>query len=384
MAELLLGEEIDPAARHAQRHQGGAPHRRLHHPRRDRRHDRLGQDRPRRGARGGGAARRRPVPAHRPQGRPHQPLPHVPEPGAGRLRALGQRRATPRRTARASTSSPPPRPRRGPRAWRGWGARRRRASARCAPTVDLTIYTPGSNGGVAAEPRRLAAGARPTWTTPRSSATRSRASCRACSASSASTPTRCRAASTSCCPTSSTTSWQQGRSPRPARRWSGMVPQPADPQARRVRPRHVLPAEGPHCSWPCGSTACWRRRASRRGSQGVPLDIDAMLRTPDGKPACAIVTHRPPVRRGAPVRAEPRPVEARHVDAPPVGHHRPAGAAVHGRGGRLPAAHGRAADEEADHDADEAGPRLRRRRRAGHPEPRRHRLQGASPTPAPG
>ena len=86
--------------------------------------------------------------------------------------------------------------------------------------------------------------------------------------------------------------------------------------------------------------------------------------------------HRPPRRRGAPVRDHADPVEARHVDAPPERHDRSAGAAVHGRGRRLPAAHGDAADEEADHDADEAGPGVRRRRRAEHAEPGRHRLQG--------
>ena len=89
-----------------------------------------------------------------------------------------------------------------------------------------------------------------------------------------------------------------------------------------------------------------------------------MLRTPDGRPRCAIVTTAHLERRRAAVRHHARAVEARHVDAPPERHHRPARPAVHGRGRRLPAADGDAADEEADHDADEAGACVRRRRRA--------------------
>ena len=71
--------------------------------------------------------------------------------------------------------------------------------------------------------------------------------------------------------------------------------------------------------------------------------------TPDGKPL-RDRDDRPPLRRGAPVRHVARAVQARHVDAPPERHDRPAGARVHGRGRRLPAADGEPADEEADHD----------------------------------
>ena len=86
--------------------------------------------------------------------------------------------------------------------------------------------------------------------------------------------------------------------------------------------------------------------------------------------------HRAPERPGAAVRDDVDPVEAGHMDAAPERYHRPARPAVHGRGRRLPAADRRAADQEADHDADEAGPSVRRRRRAQHPEPGRRRLQG--------
>ncbi|MEZ5251478.1 MAG: hypothetical protein R2713_20375 [Ilumatobacteraceae bacterium] len=56
---------------------------------------------------------------------------------------------------------------------------------------------------------------------------------------------------------------------------------------------------------------------------GVPLDMETMLRTPDGRPRCAR-HHRPPERRGAAVRHHARVVEAGHVDAPSERHHRPA------------------------------------------------------------
>ena len=45
--------------------------------------------------------------------------------------------------------------------------------------------------------------------------------------------------------------------------------------------------------------------------------------------------HRPSLGRGADVRHHPRLREARHLDARPVGHLRPPGARVHGRGRRL-------------------------------------------------
>ena len=84
---------------------------------------------------------------------------------------------------------------------------------------------------------------------------------------------------------------------------------------------------------------------------GPPLDI--AIDAADGRRQAALRDrhHRPPQRSGAPVRHDVDPVEARHLDAQAERHHRSAGAAVHGRGRRIPAAHGDAADEEADHDA---------------------------------
>ena len=78
---------------------------------------------------------------------------------------------------------------------------------------------------------------------------------------------------------------------------------------------------------------------------GQPLDIQSLLYTPDGKGAVRDRDDGAPVRRGAPVRHVARARQAGDVDAPPERHDRPAGAAVHGRGRRLPAADGQPADE---------------------------------------
>ena len=150
----------------------------------------------------------------------------------------------------------------------------------------------------------------------------------------------------------------------------------ADPQARGVRARPVLPARRPH--------------QARRAAQRAPrlARVRSVGRRPTARRPAAPVRarrppprgrgdHGPPLRRGAPVRHVDAPCQARDVDAPSERHERPAGAAVHGRGRRLPAADGQPTDEEADHAADEAGAGLRRRRRAVDAEPGRHRLQGA-------
>ena len=161
-----------------------------------------GQDRPRHGAHRGGADGRRAVPAHRPQGRPHQPLPDVPRPRAGRLPAVDQRGR--RREGRASrpTSSPSSRPRPGRTAWPAGASTPERIKA-LRDAVGLTIYTPGSTAGRARSTSSARSRRRPTRATSRPCATRSRATSPACSAWSASPPTRCRRASTSCSPTSS-------------------------------------------------------------------------------------------------------------------------------------------------------------------------------------
>ena len=199
---------------------------------------------------------------------------------------------------------------------------------------------------------------------------------RACSASSASTPTRCRQprahpavqpdrrrvdrrAQRSTCPR-----WSARCSSRrsASSACSSSTSSSRPPTARRS---------------PCGSTACWPRRRSRRGSTGTPLDIGAMLRTPDGKPALRDRHHRPP-RPTRSASSSRRCVLSKLV----TWMRRQSGTTdlrallyMDEVAGYLPPT-ADAADEEADHDADEAGPGLRRRRRAGHAEPGRRRLQG--------
>ena len=186
---------------------------------------------------------------HRPEGRPHQPLPDCSptsrRPTSGRG-STSRRRRTP---ASRPTSSPPQQATLWTDGPRSMGLARWRHRERCVAATDVTIYTPGSHVGRAGEPRRLARRCRPTWTTPRPSPTRSAATCRACSASSASTPTRCRAASTSCCPTSIHHAWEQGQS-LDLPTLVGQVASSADPQARRVRTRPVLPRRRTAWRWP--------------------------------------------------------------------------------------------------------------------------------------
>ena len=110
--------------------------------------------------------------------------------------------------------------------------------------------------------------------------------------------------------------------------------------------------------------------------EGAPLDPQALLFTPEGKPRAAIVYL-------AHLSDEERMFVTTLVFAKlvtwmrgPVRHLRPARARVHGRGRRLRAADRRAAGQEADPDDPQAGPRVRARPRALDPESRRPRLQG--------
>ena len=146
-------------------------------------------------------------------------------------------------------------------------------------------------------------------------------------------------------------------------------------QARRVRAGPVLPARRPR-----------RARHQAQRAPGIAV-VRGLVRgaAPGHRPPAAHRRgqaggrhrhRRPPVRRGAPVRGGAGPREAGHLDAQAERHHRSADARLHGRGDGLRAAHGGAAHQEADHDPDEAGPRLRGGCRAGDPEPGRHRLQG--------
>ena len=178
MADFLLGGQIDPAT-----HQRTDPLTtiavgRSHHPRRDRRHDRLGQDRARGRAHRGGAERRRADAADRPEGRPHQPVPHVPRARRRRLRTVGQRgrraegRPVRARLRRRAGQGVDRRPRRlGHHA----GSHRRAARQASSSRSTRRARTPASGSTSSARCRR-----RPTSATPRSSATRSRASSAGC------------------------------------------------------------------------------------------------------------------------------------------------------------------------------------------------------------
>src|SRR5262249_37811045 len=149
----------------------------------------------------------------------------------------------------------------------------------------------------------------------------------------------------------------------------------AVPQARRVRPRDVLPAEGPHRAGPQAQRArCLAVvRGVGRGAAARPGD------TPAHAGRAAAGGHRlprAPLGGGATVRRHAGPPQARHLDAGPARPVRPQGPGLHGRGLRVRAADGGAAGEEADPHDPEAGPRLRRRDGALDPEPGGPRLQG--------
>ena len=170
---LYLGKQVDPATGAL----GGAPRarpRRPADPRAHRGHDGVGQDRPRDRPPRGAAAPGRSGPRHRPEGRPRQPPAPLRRPRRGLRSSRG---STPRRRgARARTWRPRRRgrggveegPRRvGPRA----GGRRGAARSR----HDAVVYTPGLEGGRAAERAAVARRAVRSRSTPprRTCATRS-------------------------------------------------------------------------------------------------------------------------------------------------------------------------------------------------------------------
>ena len=121
----------------AHRRAGASRPRRPHHPRRDRRHDRLGQDRPgHRPARGG--APRRASPCSPSTRRATSPT-----------STSCSRPSTPRRSSRGSSPAPTRRrwPRPGRRGWPG-GASAPSDLQRLRDAGAVTVYTPGSTAGV--------------------------------------------------------------------------------------------------------------------------------------------------------------------------------------------------------------------------------------------
>ncbi len=111
--------------------------------------------------------------------------------------------------------------------------------------------------------------------------------------------------------------------PRPRPRLADRPgPVAAAAQARRLRARRLLPAEGPHRARPQAQRArrlavvrgLGRRRRARRAVAALHAR---------GQAARCDRLPRPPVRRGAAVRRHARPLEARHLDAWAARHVRP-------------------------------------------------------------
>ena len=271
-----------------------------------------------------------------PKGDLGEPLPHVPEPRRRPTSALGQRRRRARRPGSPPTTSPPSRPTTWTDGLGGWGLAAADIAA-LRQRAEFTIYTPGSKAGV---PMNIVGSLQAPADTGDLETMRDEIE--------GYVSGLLGLVGIEADPLSSRehillsnlieTSWAGGPRPRPrhARRPGADA---ADPQARRVRARHVLPA--------------------RTTAPALAMRLNGLLASPsfagvvqrarrstssrccaraDGRPRCAIVIDRAPVRRGAPVRHHARAVEAGHLDAPPERHDRPAGPALHGRGRRLPAA----------------------------------------------
>ena len=118
-------------------------------------------------------------------------------------------------------------------------------------------------------------------------------------------------------------------------------------------------------------------RAFAAWAEGPDLDLDRLLRSDDGaRPGVRHRQPRPPRRRGAPVRRVAAARQAHHLDAAPAGHRHPAGARLLRRGDGLRAADRGAARQGPDPHAVQAGPGVRGRDGARHPEPGGRRLQG--------
>ena len=127
--------------------------------------------------------------------------------------------------------------------------------------------------------------------------------------------------------------WRAGPRPRP-RHADRRDPVAASAQARRLRDRRVLPAQGPDRARPQAQRA--RRLAAVRGlgRRRAARPAVAALHA-GGQAARGDRLPRASLRRGAAVRRHARPLEARHLDARAAGNVGPARARVHGRGVRL-------------------------------------------------
>ena len=167
---------------------------------------------------------------------------------------------------------------------------------------------------------------------------------------------------------------ERGARPRPrhTRRASAVA---ADPQARCLRSRHVLPAVRSHCTRAAAQRAA--RVAVVRGvGSGRAVRHRSALEDRRRQAGRRDRHHRAPLRCRAPVRRLAPPRQARHVDAATERHDRPPRDRLHGRGRGLRTADRGAPIEEAHPHAAQAGAGVRCRPRALDAEPGRPRLQG--------
>ena len=135
--------------------------------------------------------------------------------------------------------------------------------------------------------------------------------------------------------------------------------------------------------WRCGSTTCWRRRASRRGSRArrsTSAGCSSRRRQAAGRGRldCPSRRHRAHVLRRAAARA------GAGVGARPARHDVAARGALHGRAVRLPAADGEPAEQGAAAHAAQAGARLRPRAACWRRRTRSTSTTRRCPTPARG
>ena len=269
-----------------------------------------------------------PVLDHRPEGRHDQPQADVPRAAPGRLPPMDQRG---RRDA-GRRSRPTNSPRQQAELWREGLARSGVGTGRIAAlrsAADVTIYTPGSRSGV---PLNVIGnlGAAAAGRERRVAARESAASCRACSS----------LVGIEADPLSSREhillanlverAWSAGRDLDLAA-LVGQVQQPAGAQARGLRGRHVLPAEGPPrarapAQWPAGLAVL------RRVDAGRPLDIDRLLHDA-GRAARAPRSSPSRTCRTRSASSSSRSCSAKLVTwmRRQSRHHRPARAHVHGR-----------------------------------------------------
>ena len=256
------------------------------------------------------------------------------------------------------------------------GATAPNRSAALRAGVEFTIYTPGSQAGV---PINIVGSLQaPTdAATPRPSATRSRATSPGCSGWSAIDADPLSSREHILLSNLIADAWAAGAAST-CRHWSGWCSKPPMRKLGVVRTRPVLPGRRIARRSPCGSTGSWPHRRSRRGRAGEPLDIESMLHTTDGTAAVRDRDDRAP----RPTRSASS--SRRSCCRKLVTWMRRQSGTTDLRAllymdevaGYLPPT-ANAADEEADHDADEAGACVRRRRGAVDAEPGRRRLQGA-------